>query len=192
MRIERWVETRYSKEQAQEQIAAYLQQVGYQLEEAGAGLVFKRGSRLGTWTSFSPRKWYARVTIEFAPGHEGGASPEPAVEDFSHTAVVITIDVDTSGQMVTRGEREFWAQEIGGLVRALQGEVVDAAAIPRSPKRLRWQEVLPLVGLMLLGIAVGIAIKVLLHAQYVGMGVGAGICVWALLHVLGVEREPKV
>ncbi len=135
MRIERRIDIKISLAQAREQVAAYLQQVGYKPEEAGPTLTFKRGSKLGTWTSFSPRKWQARARVDLAQA-SSAASPESGGGGFPLTTAIITIDVDTSGQMVTQGEREFWAQEVDGLVRTLYGADLGLAVIgPNDPAK---------------------------------------------------------
>ena len=81
---------------------AYLQGIGYR-PRAGAINLFERGSLLGSWTSFSPRKWRARIAL-----HVESADPERA-------AVRLDVDVNTTGQMVTPQEREYWDFELDGL-----------------------------------------------------------------------------
>ena len=191
MLVERRIRVQDSWEQVQEQIAAYLQQAGYKRDEAAPCLVFTRGSTLGSWTSFSPRNWQAKVMVGFAPAAAGPGGQEPGM-GTSSAIVSIIIDVDTSGQIVIKRERDFWSQEVDGLLHAVQGEVIDSAVIPRSSKQLSWQGWLAVVGLALLGITIGIGVSVLLHAEYIGVVIGVGACVWALQRVLGVERNPRV
>ncbi len=77
---------------------------------------FKRGSKTGSLTAISPKSWRAMVTIK--------------VDEETTTIADCTFNIETSGQVVTAVEREFWDCEASELAAALKNEPVG----PKSEK----------------------------------------------------------
>lgn len=113
MKIVRAFTTPESISSATSLITAYFEQNGYKQAIGTPELTFERGSTLGTWTGLSIKKWHAFVRLNFKRNPEGG------------TDVTAAYDVDTSGQMVTKGERGKWEKEVDGLVEAAFGRATD-------------------------------------------------------------------
>jgi hypothetical protein len=61
---------------------------------------------------FSPKKWQAQASVQVTESPEGG------------TNVFAVLDVNTTGQWVTRRERAVLEREMDGLVAALGGTAV--------------------------------------------------------------------
>jgi hypothetical protein len=96
-------ETALAQETVQARAGQYLEGVGYRsVDEAH----YRRGSRWGSLTSFTPRGWQAVVTTEVKPGGDG-------------SAVRAFFDVDTFGQQVIPAEVEFWQAEAACLADAV-------------------------------------------------------------------------
>ena len=106
VRIERHVYIDATPEECGVRLAAVMKDLGY-MPVRGTRLTFKRGSLLGSLTSFSPRKWKARVAAEVVETVEKG------------TRVSLLWDVNTTGQQVTERETEYWNSEVGGVGAAL-------------------------------------------------------------------------
>jgi hypothetical protein len=69
------------------------------------GDAFSRGSLFGTLTGLNPRRWKVRATLQSeSPGR-----------------FRLRFDVNTTGQMVTDGERQFWEQEFAATLAVVVG-----------------------------------------------------------------------
>ena len=77
--------------------------------EAGAHLVFSRGTRAGSVIGFSPAWWRAQAAAMVLPAGDGAR-------------VELRVTVNTAMQAVSELERDFWEQEVGALAAALGGD----------------------------------------------------------------------
>ena len=101
-------------------IKAYLEQAGYK-RASDSPICYKRGSILGSFTSFSPRSWQAEVNITTQPRAE------------NETEVSVCLKVNTTGQWVTEKERDFWDTEFNSLEVAIHsGQMDDGGAAQAS------------------------------------------------------------
>jgi|GEM_PF-498402 len=107
MQITRSVATSHDEAVARRIIGAYLEGAGFRLVSEAPVLVYERGSATGSMFGFSPKKWQARASVEFTPSPEAG------------TNVFAVLDVNTTGQWVTKRERGMLESEMDGLVAAL-------------------------------------------------------------------------
>lgn len=105
--------------------------IGYRQDSgATASLVFRRGSVLKGWFSFSPRSWKAVV--------EATITPTPAGE----SSVRVRYRVDTTGHIITPGEVDFWNAEFNALIDALTTGLVrpaDSRKAERAAVRGNWR-----------------------------------------------------
>lgn len=104
-------------------IATYLENKGYKRREeeiyAPSSLVYERGSKFGSMTGFSPKRWRVVANVQAQPNPAGG------------TQVTAVFDVNTTGQVVVQRERDFWDKELAGLAWAAEGfsaQIVHATA----------------------------------------------------------------
>jgi hypothetical protein len=87
----------------------YLENKGYKQRESIPNLVYERGSGCGSLLSFSTKKWKVAVTIQIHPNTD------------QLTNVVATFNINTTGQWVTKKERDFWEKELDDLVTSVNG-----------------------------------------------------------------------
>jgi hypothetical protein len=83
-----------------DRIDVYLKNVGYKNISMQPDMVYERGSLLGTWMSFSPKGWHANASITLIESSDGEIN------------VALNIDVNTSGQIVSAKERDYWNLEL--------------------------------------------------------------------------------
>ena len=82
-----------SEAQVRGRVVRFLTSRGYRTTADPAE--FKRGSLFGSLTGFTPKKW--AVTVRFK-------TVEPGVFFYR-------FEIDTTGQSVTKGERDFWTKK---------------------------------------------------------------------------------
>lgn len=128
MKLDRTFTTRESEPMARKLIASYLESRGYKQREANAILVYERGSGLGSWTSFSTKHWKVIVTIQTHPNADGT------------TNVVAILDINTTGQIVTQKERDFWEKELADLVTSASGFNADVTLNTKVEERLNLEK----------------------------------------------------
>ena len=109
MQITRNITTQENEAVARKTIAAYLEGAGFRPVSAEPFLVYERGSAKGSMFGFSPKKWQAKASIEFTSGSD------------EETNVFVNLDVNTTGQWVTKRERSVLERELDGLVAAVIG-----------------------------------------------------------------------
>ena len=78
-----------------ERVICYFEDAGYKMNGQDVSLLFQRGSFMGSLTSFSPKRWKALVKVDIVSTRDGG------------TSVTLDYDINTTGQVITRGEVEF-------------------------------------------------------------------------------------
>lgn len=132
MRLERTFEVNATASDCGDRLISFLQNLGY-VREPGSALRFRRGALLGSLTSFSPNKWKTKASA--------------AVErlDDQRSTVSFSLDVNTTGQLVTEGEREYWNKEIEGLQTAVRTGAVQTEHLTRDREltaRAGWKSVL--------------------------------------------------
>ena len=94
-----------SETQVRGRVVRFLTSRGYRTTADQAE--FKRGSLFGSLTGFTPKKW--AVTVRFK-------TVEPGVFFYR-------FEIDTTGQSVTKGERDFWDKEKKALEHTIEGRV---------------------------------------------------------------------
>lgn len=110
----------------------YLEGIGYRkLDDAR----YRRGSRWGSLTSLTPRRWLAVVTNEVMPG--GG-----------ETHVRAFFDVYTYSEPVVRPELEFWQAEADGLARAVLTGQIDTDTSVAYAGRARRAAIIAVIGMV--------------------------------------------
>jgi hypothetical protein len=145
-------------ERAASRASRFLLARGYRAVRGAATPRFVRGSLAGSVTGFSPRRWAVRVAVAQAP-----------------RGVEVLFQINATFQMVTEGERAFWADEAAGVLAAIEG----AAPPPPPPTQGRTAVVLRVLGPILAGtVALGLI-----------AGALGGLMRLALL-VPGFERPP--
>jgi F0F1-type ATP synthase assembly protein I len=125
MKLEQSFEVTAPAHEIETRIAAFMRRNGYQISpEASpeAKTTYTRGSWLGSFISFSPRKWRARATVAQKP------------IDAAHSRLTLTLDINDQGQVVTQHERLYWKSELDQFQTAVQ---TGAAAIDNLTKQER-------------------------------------------------------
>jgi hypothetical protein len=92
---------------AKERITQCFENTGYTAVTEADKLVFRRGSRLGSWTSMSPKKWQVVVKVDLVSAVSGGST------------VTLNYDINATGQTVTPGEIRFWNTEMASIQHAI-------------------------------------------------------------------------
>ena len=92
-----------TEQQARDHLVEYCTGLGFKLASSEFPLRFTRGSALGTLASSSPKKWDANLVATIHPGQGGGA------------VVVLEEQVNTSGQLFIKKQKEQLAKELDGL-----------------------------------------------------------------------------
>lgn len=105
-------------EQAREAASDYLVRGGYARPKDDTNR-FERGSRALTPVAFSPRLWHAQVTVQFSP------APDPR-------EVRVTFNVETTGQILSTGERDYWEREADALAESIRTGVPQPAPFSGS------------------------------------------------------------
>ncbi len=109
MRLDRTFTTQESEQVAHTRIASYLESKGYKQRETSPALVYERGSAFGSMVSFSTKHWKVVTTVQT------NSNPDET------TNVIAVFDINTTGQMVVKRERDFWEKELAGLVAVAGG-----------------------------------------------------------------------
>jgi hypothetical protein len=125
MKLERAFTTRESEQASRELIAKYLEGKGYKQRESEPCLVYERGSALSSLFSFSAKHWKATVMVQTTPTAD------------QLTNVVATFDINTTGQMVIKKERDFWEKELDGLIASANGFNADMTPTAKLKEKLR-------------------------------------------------------
>jgi hypothetical protein len=108
MKIEHTLSVPVSERLIKERASAYFQNAGYRVLTSDDCLVYKRGSILGSFISFTPKGWKVRAKVRTNPVLEGG------------TEARLFLDINTAGQLITERERIFWKTEFEGLILAIK------------------------------------------------------------------------
>jgi hypothetical protein len=148
-----------------ERVKAFLEGAGYH-EVSASPISYKRGSMIGSLTSFSPRKWQARALIEI----------EPLAEN--QTKVVLNLDVNTKGQMVSQKEIAYWQSEVESYEQAVSTGEVHADILNESLGELAKSGKKGLLLFVGVGIGVGIPaalIAGLINPSFSRAGVVVGV-----------------
>lgn len=106
MQLVREITIERSAAHARSAARTYLLRLGYR-SRAGTSDQYERGSLLGSFISFSPRGWRCLATVRVRP-----AGPD-------RSSVRLGLEVNTSGQMVTAPERDYWEAEADGFHAAI-------------------------------------------------------------------------
>ncbi len=125
MKLDRAFTTKESEQASRELIARYLEGKGYKQRESKPCLVYGRGSGLGSLVSFSTKRWKVTATVQTAPSAD------------QITNVIGTFDINTTGQMVTKKERDFWEKELDGLIASVNGFNTDITPIAKIEEKLK-------------------------------------------------------
>ena len=158
MKIERTFTANIGEAIALERAVTYLRQSGYKQISSGPFFVFQRGSVWGSFTSFTPKGWRARATIQVIP-------------NGNQVKAVAVLEVNTIGQFVTDKERAFWDAEINNLEIAFRiGKVAPITGFEVARSALR-QNIAAAVVLLSLGLVLAITARWMFDSQlayYIG------------------------
>lgn len=99
----------------------FLEQAGYR-RVSDKPMVYRRGSRLGSWTSFTPSKWLARATVDMR------------LLAADRTEVTFNLSVNDHGQLVADDERRYWETEVDAFERAMATGEADNALLDKAER----------------------------------------------------------
>jgi hypothetical protein len=119
MKLDRMFTTQESEQTSRQLITNYLVSNGYKARSINTELVFDRGSVFGSFVSFLTKNWKATVSIVTHP------NPDQS------TTIIATFNINTTGQFVTKGERNSWEKEITGLITSVNGNNATITPVAR-------------------------------------------------------------
>jgi hypothetical protein len=110
MRLEKTILTSLPADQARSLAIAYLERIGYRVLDSGNPAVLKRGSKMGSLAGLKTSQWETQTTLQFGANRTG------------LTQIDFAADINTTGQIVSGGERLKWALELDQLVQVVDGQ----------------------------------------------------------------------
>lgn len=169
MRLEGVARATESAAAVNRRVAEFMAARGYaRVGECATQALFRRGSLIGSLTSFSPKKWAAHVSAQWLGTSE----------------VRVAFKVNTTLQTVTDAERAFWAEEMAGLLAAIESqEPAPMPAIELSPGHV----VPVLEATRLAAVGKRAVLFTVLYSLAGGLLVGF---VQIVLHPLGIKLSP--
>ncbi len=166
-----------------ERIQSHFTQAGYSPAGTGA-LEFRRGSALGSMTSFSPRKWQAKARVRVTP------------IDAGTTSVAAIFSVNTTGQWVTDKERAVWQAEVDAFRGSVASGEVSTEAVQRASAAVKGNTARAILVFMAVSLVVGLVIGlggVILTGKSIFASVGTVVGLLAGYAVIqrfyGVNRQ---
>lgn len=160
-----------------DRIEKYFLAIGYKKVEGPGLLVYKRGSYFGSLTSFLPKGWLSQVTVEIV-----------SVDGYSSTAAV-HYAVNTTGQIVTQKERDFWQDEIDHLVEAAHTGSISNGAKKISRAVARQNMLMVLLMVVVMGITTTLTLLLSKDTRNVQAGIAAGAFLSIVLFKLLFKGE---
>jgi len=165
MKYERSFEIEATTKDAEKRVEEFLAQAGYQ-RTSNSELKYKRGSMLGSLTSFSPRKWRASLLTRIHP------------LDRDRAKISVIVDVNTTGQMVTQREKDYWETEIEGFKKAIESGKISFEGLNEDHQKLTrsgWKGLWIFLGVALVvGVPAGV-IASKINPAYSNVGIAVGI-----------------
>ncbi len=145
MMLDQQVTTDRSRDDVRRDVAAWFGRQGYRND--GGPLRFRRGSLLGSLFGLSPKKWGVKAQVVLSMAKSG-------------VRAEARWNVDTSGQIVTETEEQFWHMETEDFVDAVHGRLDEAADSDRyedearafSKKVIGWIVTIPLLSLVVVAV----------------------------------------
>ena len=123
MKLEQTFEVTASATEIESRIVTFMQRNGYQ-RNPDSKMTFNRGSRFGSYLSFSPRKWRTQAIVT------------QNQLDQSHALLTLSFDINDDGQLVTQHERGYWKAELDDFQRAIQTGETAAETLARQDRAL--------------------------------------------------------
>jgi hypothetical protein len=166
MKLDRSITIGENEDTIRDRIDAYLNRVGYKQVSVQPDLVYERGSVLGSLVSFTPKGWQAKASIQIKATFDQA------------TDVVVNVDVNTTGQLVTEKERSFWNSELDGLETAVHTGTMDVIAVAGSERSSLVQNLVVAAVIISLTIGLAVVARMILEtrlALYVGGGIGLAV-----------------
>lgn len=148
------LQTSCSPAVARDRLIQYYTGIGYRCEKKDNVLTFRRGSWLVT---FSPRSWQVTVTATVAP-----VPSRP-------NDVLISYDVNTTGQLLPPQAMDFWDGEIEAMEEAVRSGTFDRTANKQAARAARgggWIALARLLLVVIVTLVIGSA--VMLFTVYLG------------------------
>ncbi len=124
MKLERSITVSEKIDIIRDRIDAYLNEVGYKQVRVQPDLLYQRGSLLGSLMSFTPKGWQAKANIQVLETSDNAIN------------VVLDIDVNTTGQLVTEKERGFWNLELENFEKAVLSGISSIKEVSGSEKKI--------------------------------------------------------
>jgi hypothetical protein len=150
--LERNISSAVDEATARNRAKLYLENLAYKPVSIQPDMIFRRGSVLGSLTSFTPRSWRVKVTIEYKSLDQG-------------TYAAVAFNINTSGQVVTDNERKFWNEELSGLEAIIAGTVSPDVSTQTGQKSLV-ENLLAFAFLCGLTLAFAFLARAIWHSQF--------------------------
>lgn len=148
MKLERNITIFESETVIRTRISAYLEKQGYKLVKSQPSLIYERGSSLGSFVSFSPKGWQAKIFVALSASND-------------QTTVAVRFDINTTGQLVIEGERRFWKTELDGLDAAIRMGKIDIGAAAETAQSTLVQNLIATIAILVLTMLLSIVTGVL-------------------------------
>jgi hypothetical protein len=123
MKLEQSFEITATAPEIESRVITFMKRNGYQ-QNFVSKMTFMRGSRFGSYLSFSPRKWQTRAIVA------------QNQIDQSRWYLTLTFEINDDGQLVTQHERGYWKAELDDFQRAIQTGETTAEALARQDRVL--------------------------------------------------------
>jgi hypothetical protein len=178
MNLTRSVASRETPDAIRGRLEAYLTSRGFRIVPTGPGVLVeaRRGSWVGSLTSFSPKKWGARLKVS-----------EPRSETYR-----LEFEVNTTGQRVVESEIAFWDSEADGIAKLVETGDSQIADLDETSRKAVKRTIKLVLGYSILFGAVGLVIDVvnMRHGRNTSFGpIGAGV--GAATGAAGGVKKPR-
>lgn len=144
MKVERSISVDTDAAIVRERVANYFALAGYMQATAQPQLLTYL--RPGSFPAWTPKDWKVNGIIQIV------SNPGQA------TQVTVTFDIDSTGQLVIKSERQYWQNELDDVEQAIRTGMMDAAASAEKARPLLRKSLI--VSAMIIGLAIGLALLV--------------------------------
>lgn len=154
MILTRTITTTESESEIRQRITKVFEILGYKQVDSEPLWVFRRGSVIGSFTSFSPKGWQVEARLEISAGSD------------QVTLVGVVVDINTTSQLVTDKERAYWDNEMTEIEAAILTGKVDMVPAARMAQTSLTQNLIAAVLIIGLMAALAVIGRMLFYSRF--------------------------
>lgn len=154
MILTRTITTTEGESEIRQRIIEVFEKLGYKQADSEPLLVFRRGSAIGSFTSFSPKGWQVEARLEIS------------TDGDQVTLVGVEIDINTTGQLVTDKERAYWDNEITEIEAGILTGMVDVVPAAKVAQTSLTQNLIAAVVIIGLMAALAVIGRILFYSRF--------------------------